>query len=75
MKSARYSSHVSIKFEFSMQILEKFSNVKFQGNPSGGSQVVPCGRKDRRDNVAFRNFPNVSARGNILKKINGKIKE
>jgi len=26
---------------------EKFSNTKFHKNPSSGSRVVPCGRKER----------------------------
>ena len=32
-----------MKLEFSRQILEKYSNVKFYVNPSSGSRVVPCG--------------------------------
>ena len=32
-----------MKLDFSGQILEKFSNTKFQGNPFNGSRV-PCGR-------------------------------
>ena len=31
-----------MKLEFSRQIFEKYSNVNFQENPSGGSRVVPC---------------------------------
>ena len=27
---------------------EKYSNIKFHENPSGGSRVVPCGRTDGR---------------------------
>jgi hypothetical protein len=37
-----------LKFEFSGQIFEKFSNIKFYENPSSGSRVVACGRSDRR---------------------------
>jgi hypothetical protein len=33
---------------FSRQIFEKYSNIKFQENPSGGSRVVSCGRMDER---------------------------
>ena len=45
------------------QVFEKYSNIKFRENPSSGSRVVPCGKKDRRTNmtkliVAFRNFAN-----------------
>jgi hypothetical protein len=28
------------------QIFEKYSNMKFRENPSSGSRVDPCGRKD-----------------------------
>ena len=34
---------------FSPQIFEKSSNIKFNLNPSIGSRVVPCGRTDRHD--------------------------
>jgi len=36
-----------VKIEFSRQIFEKYSNVDFHENPSSGSQVVPCKRKER----------------------------
>jgi hypothetical protein len=35
-----------MKFEFSRQILEKYSNIDFLENPSSGSQAVPCERKE-----------------------------
>jgi len=35
-----------MKLEFSIQFFEKYSNIKFCKNPSGGSQVVPCRRTD-----------------------------
>ena len=38
----------SYKLEFSRQILEKYSTVKFHENPSSGSRVVPCGSTKRR---------------------------
>jgi len=49
--------------EFSQQIFEKYSYVKFNENSSNGSRIVPCGRTDRRTDmtkliVAFRNFAN-----------------
>jgi hypothetical protein len=34
------------KLDSSRQIFEEYSNIKFNENPSGGSQVVPCGRTD-----------------------------
>ena len=61
-----------MKLEFSRQIFDKYSNIKFQENPSSGSRVAACcqtdrqtyiGRTDRRTYmtkliVAFRNFLN-----------------
>ena len=35
-----------MKLEFSRQIFEESSNIKFHLNPSGGSRVVPCGQTD-----------------------------
>ena len=48
------------ELEFSLQILEKCTNIKFHENPSSGSRVVPCGMADRDTDmtkliVAFRN--------------------
>jgi len=54
--------------EFSRQIFEEFSDIKFRENPSSGSRVVPCGRTDgqtgRRADmkkliVAFRDIAKV----------------
>jgi hypothetical protein len=47
--------------EFSRQIFEKSSNIKFHENPYSGSRVVPSGRTDRQTDmtkliIAFRNF-------------------
>jgi len=39
--------------EFSQQIFEKLSNIKFNLNPSSGSRVVPCGRKDMTKQSLF----------------------
>ena len=52
-----------MKLEFSQQIFEKSSNVKFHQNPSSESRVVPCGRTDGQLNitkltVTSRNFEN-----------------
>jgi len=46
-----YSGKILIKFEFSWQIVEKYSNIKFHENPSCGSRVVLCGRTDRKTDV------------------------
>ena len=35
-----------MKLEFSRQIFEKSSNIKFHENLSSGSRVVPCGQTD-----------------------------
>ena len=56
-----------MKLEFSRQIFEKYSNIKFHVNPSSGSLIVRYGQTDgqteRRTDmtkliVAFRNFAN-----------------
>jgi hypothetical protein len=52
-----------MKLEFSRQIFEKNSNIKFHQNPSSGSRVVRCGRTDGETDMtkllaAFRNFAN-----------------
>jgi hypothetical protein len=60
-ESACYSFQIVIKPEFSRQLFEKYSDIKFHENPSIGSRVDPCGRTDRltvttRLKVTFRNF-------------------
>ena len=35
-----------MKLRFSQHIFEKYPNIKFNENPSTGSRVVPCGRRD-----------------------------
>jgi hypothetical protein len=47
-----------MKLEFSPQIFEKHSNIKFHKNPSNGSLAVPCGRTTAMTKlvVAFRNI-------------------
>jgi len=44
----RYCCQILIKFEFSQQIFEKYSNIKFHDNPFSGSRVFPCGQTDGR---------------------------
>jgi len=53
-----------MKLEFSQQISEKYSNIKFHKNLSSGSRVVPCGKTEGQTDmtkltVAFRKFANV----------------
>jgi len=48
----------------SQQIFEKYVNIKFLENPSGGSQVVTCGQMDRQTDmmkpiITFSNCVNV----------------
>ena len=52
--STRYSCQVLTKREFSRQIFEKYSNIRFHKNPSNGSPVVLCGQADRHDEVNGR---------------------
>ena len=57
--STRYSCRILIKLEFSRQIVEKHSDIKFHEYPFIGSRVVPCGRTDRHDktnSLFFRKF-------------------
>jgi hypothetical protein len=58
-----------MKLEFSLQIFEKYLHVKLHENPSKGSRVAPCGRKDGHTDVtklivAFRNFVKAPKTGN-----------
>jgi hypothetical protein len=46
MQSSRYSCQILMEHEFSRQIFEKYSSIKFHKNPSIGSRFVPCGRTD-----------------------------
>ena len=54
ISSTRYSRQMLMKLEFSRQIFERFSNIKFRQNPSSGSRVVPCWRTDRHDKTSSR---------------------
>jgi hypothetical protein len=60
MLNTRYSCQMLMKLEFYGQILDKYSNIKFHENPSGGNSVVHAnGRTDMTKlKVAFRNFTN-----------------
>ena len=46
MSSTRYSCPILMKLEFSQQIFEKSSNIKFYVNPFSGSVIVPYERTD-----------------------------
>ena len=46
-----------MKLQFSQQIFQKYSNIKFHENPSSGSRVAPSGRTNMtKFIVAFRHF-------------------
>jgi hypothetical protein len=47
MQSTRYSCQLLMKFEFTQQVFEKSSSIKFHENLSGGSGIIPCGQTDR----------------------------
>ena len=62
-----------MELEFSRQIFEKSSNIKFYRNPSSRSRVVPCGQTDMTKLiVTFLNLAN--APKNIQKKEKENIK-
>jgi hypothetical protein len=43
MQSIRYACQILMKLEFSRQIFEKSSTIKFKENPFSGGRVVPRG--------------------------------
>jgi hypothetical protein len=49
----RYFCQILMKLEFSHQIVEEYSNIKFNENPSSGSRV-PYGRTDRPEKASSR---------------------
>jgi hypothetical protein len=63
---------ISIKLEFSWQIFDNYSNIKFHENRPIGSRVVPCGQvaNGQMDTmkliVAFHNFANAPKKGRSL---------
>ena len=60
--NTHYYCHILIKFQFSVQISEKHSNVKFHENSSSGSRLVPCGQTDRQDrHDEANNEPKISS--------------
>ena len=49
MQSTRSACQILMKLEFSRQIFEKHSNIKFHENPSSGRVFHADGRTDRHD--------------------------
>ena len=47
--NTRQSCPIIMKLEFSRQISEKYSNIKFHDNPSSGGRFVPCAQTDRHE--------------------------
>jgi hypothetical protein len=47
-----------LKWIIPPQICEKFSNIKFNENPSSGSRAAPSGQTWRSQLLAFRNSAN-----------------
>ena len=73
-QSSRYSCQILMELEFSRQIFERHSNIKFHENPSSGSPAATFGRTDRyterqadmtKLTVAFRNFPKAPKNGKL----------
>jgi len=63
MQSTRYFYSILMKSEFSRQFFEKYSIIKYHGNPSTASWVVPYGRQtDVHDELSLfailRTYPN-----------------
>jgi hypothetical protein len=57
MLSTRYSCRILMKREFSRQIFEEHSNIKFHQNPFSGSRVVACGQTEGHEaNSRFSKF-------------------
>jgi hypothetical protein len=68
-----------MNLEFSRQVFEKSSNIKFHENPSSESRAVPCGRAGRQTDmtklrVAFAvlrmRLKSFNPRGSIASAIN-----
>ena len=51
MYSPGYSRRTLMALEYSQQIFEKYSNIKFHENPLIGCRVVLCGRSDGRTDI------------------------
>jgi len=65
----RYSCQISMKLEFSRQIIEKYSNIKLHEILHRESRVVARLKTDRQTDmtkliVAFRNFANAPTKAN-----------
>ena len=76
--NTRNSCQILMKLRFSRQIFEKYSNIKFNENLSGGSRVVPCRRTDMTKLIiAFCNFSNAPKRSDctVLRRYSSSFRE
>jgi len=54
----RYFCQILMKFEFSRQFFEKYSNIKFRENPSEGTELFRADRRtDGRTDITNRVVP------------------
>jgi hypothetical protein len=54
VSSTRYSCYILMKFESSLKMFEKSSNIKFYEKPPNGSPVVSCRQTDEYENANKR---------------------
>ena len=50
-----------MQLEFSRQMFEEYSNIKFHENPSSGSRTVLCGQTDEQNNWQTDTHDNVNS--------------
>jgi hypothetical protein len=78
MQSTRCSCRILMELEFSRNIFEKFSNVRFHDDMSIWSRVVSCELTDRHDNnrspAYFAKGPKISSASEIFNYRNTKSK-
>jgi hypothetical protein len=68
-----YFYRILIKIKFSGQIFDKYCNIKFHENPSGGSRLVPYGQTDGWTDItrliaAFHNFADAPKNNRVIRK-------
>jgi hypothetical protein len=76
--SIRYSCHILLKLDFSRQIFEKLSNVKFYEDPSSGSgawRTQIATHHDTRHNTPIHNILSTTPQLSISQKALGPLPE
>ena len=60
----RVEYRLFFRFEFSRQIVEKYTDIRIRGNPSSRNRVTASGRTDRHDesNTHLSQFANAPKR-------------